>query len=150
MDRKEFADRMDRIDPESPTAVDELANLFEQDYQEAEKNLNDPAVVEDLRTSAEEDLRHFMEKYDDLLEKVNSELRKAGATEAQINWGLFGDVELPTVSYLRCSRLAKKLIHYSYQITYCIGELKMLSKYTDAVDRDEIARIHKEYRRRFG
>ena len=66
------------------------------------------------------------------------------------NWGLFGDVELPTVSYLRCNLMAKKLIRYSYQITYCLGELKMLSKYTDRVDIEELERIRKEYRRRFG
>ena len=46
--------------------------------------------------------------------------------------------------------MAKKLIRYSYQITYCLGELKMLSKYTDRVDIEELEIIRKEYRRRFG
>jgi len=90
-----------------------------------------------------------MQKYDGLLEKINNELRKAGATEAQINWGLFGDVELSTIPYIRCNAMARKLIRLSYQITYCLGELKMLSKYTE-VDVDELARIQREYRRRFG
>ena len=46
--------------------------------------------------------------------------------------------------------MAKRLIQHSYQITFCLGELKMLSKYTDSVDRDELERIRKDYGRRFG
>ena len=98
----------------------------------------------------EADLHDHMRRYDDLLDKINKELRKAGATEAQINWGLFGDVELPTLSYMRCNRMAKSLIQHSYQITYCLGELKMLSKYTDNVQHVELKRIRKDYGRRFG
>ena len=149
MTRKEFTERMAQIDPESEDAVDELASLFEEDYLTAGRDLNDPAVIEDILLGAKADLENFMEKYDDLLGKIHGELRKAGATEAQINWGLFGNIELPTVSYIRCNGLAKKMIRISYQITYCLGELKMLSKYTD-VDTDELARIQREYRRRFG
>lgn len=149
MTRKEFAERMAQIDPESEDAVDELASLFEEDYLTAGRDLNDPAVIEDILLDAKADLENFMGKYDDLLGKIHKELRKAGATEAQINWGLFGNIELSTVSYIRCNSLAKKMIRISYQITYCLGELKMLSRYTD-VDTDELARIQREYRRRFG
>lgn len=149
MTKREFANRMAQIDPESPNAPDELANLFEEDYLSAGKDLKDPETVGNLLTTAENDLRYFMQKYDGLLEKINNELRKAGATEAQINWGLFGDVELSTIPYIRCNAMARKLIRLSYQITYCLGELKMLSKYTE-VDVDELARIQREYRRRFG
>ena len=140
---------MAQIDPESEDAVDELASLFEEDYLTAGRELNDPAVIEDILLGAKTDLENFMKKYDDLMGKIHGELRKAGETEAQINWGLFGNIELPTVSYIRCNSLAKKMIRISYQITYCLGELKMLSKYTD-VDTDELARIQREYRRRFG
>ena len=84
---------MAQIDPESPNAPDELAVLFEEDYLTAGKDLNDPETVKNLQITAENDLRYLMQKYDSLLEKINHELRKAGATEAQINWGLFGDVE---------------------------------------------------------
>lgn len=140
---------MAQIDPESEDAVDELASLFEEDYLTAGRDLNDPAVIENILLDAKADLEDFMGKYDDLLGKIHKELRKAGATEAQINWGLFGNIELPTVSYIRCNSLAKKMIRISYQITYCLGELKMLSRYTD-VDTDELARIQREYRRRFG
>ena len=150
MTRKEFKNHMAQIDPESPTAVDDLADLFERDYQEEGRDLTDPDVIEDLKIAAETDLHHHMSRYDDLLNKINQELRKAGATEAQINWGLFGDVELPTFSYFRCNQMANRLIQHSYQITYCLGELKMLSKYTECLDRDELERIRKEYRRRFG
>ena len=149
MTRKEFANRMAQIDPESPNAPDELAVLFEEDYLTAGKDLNDPETVKNLQITAENDLRYLMQKYDSLLEKINHELRKAGATEAQINWGLFGDVELSTIPYIKCNALARKLIRLSYQITYCLGELKMLSKYTK-VDLDELARVQREYRRRFG
>ena len=149
MTRREFAERMAQIDPESEEAVDKLAALFEEDYLSSGKDLNDPAVIEEIHTAAKADLENFMEKYDELLERVNSELRKAGATEAQINWGLFGNVELPTLSYIRCNAMAKKMIHVSYQITYFLGELKMLSKYTD-VDMDALAGIQREYKRRFG
>ncbi len=149
MTRKEFTERMAQIDPESEDAVDELASLFEEDYLTAGRDLNDPAVIENILLDAKADLEDFMGKYDDLLGKIHKELRKAGATEAQINWGLFGNIELPTVSYIRCNSLAKKMIRISYQITYCLGELKMLSRYTD-VDTDELARIQREYRRRFG
>ena len=141
---------MEQIDPEASEAVDELALLFERDYQETGRDLNDPVMLDDLIESAEADMEHFMAKYDDLLSKINGELRKAGATEAQINWGLFGDVELPTASYLRCNLMAKKLIQCSYQITYCLGELKMLSRYTDNVQHDELEKIRKDYVRRFG
>ena len=150
MTRKEFANHMAQIDPEASTAVEELADLFERDYQEEGRDLTDPDLIEDLKSAAEADLHHHMDHYDDLLEKINQELRKAGATEAQINWGLFGDVELPTLSYLRCNRMAKSLIKHSYQITYCLGELKMLSKYTDSLVKDELKRIRKDYGRRFG
>ena len=129
MTRREFTERMAQIDPESEEAVDKLAALFEEDYLSSGKDLNG--------------------RYDELLEKIIGELRKAGATEAQINWGLFGNVELPTLSYIRCNAIAKKMIHVSYQITYCLGELKMLSKYTD-VDMDALSRIQREYKRRFG
>ena len=44
--------------------------------------------------------------------------------------------------------MANRLIQHIYQITYCLGELKMLSKYTDCVDKDELERIGTEYRRR--
>ena len=150
MTRKEFADLINQIDPESPTAMDDLAALFERDYQEAGRDLTDPDVTEELKTAAEAELQHHISRYDDLLEKINRELRKAGATEAQINWGLFGDVELPTLAYLHCSQMAKKLIRHSYQITYCLGELKLLSKYSADVDTEELERIRREYRRRFG
>ena len=140
---------MAQIDPESPNAPEKLADLFEEDYLTEGKNLTDPDTIENLLTTAEGDLRFFMQKYDDLLEKINEELRKAGATEAQINWGLFGNVELPTFSYVRCNHMARKMIRLNYQIVYCLGELKMLSKYTD-VDADELARIQREYGRRFG
>ena len=150
MTRKEFSDHMKKIDPESPTVMDDLAALLERDYQEEGRDLSDPVMIENLQIAAEEDLHYHMSRYDDLLEKINGELRKAGATEAQINWGLFGDVELPTVPYLLCNSMAKRLIRHSYQITYCLGELKMLSKYTDKVETAELDRIRKEYRRRFG
>ena len=91
---------MTQIDPESEGAVDQLAALFEEDYLSSGKDLNDPAVIEEIHTAAETDLEHFKGRYDELLEKINGELRKAGATEAQINWGLFGNVELPTLSYI--------------------------------------------------
>ena len=147
MTRTELKKRMAQIDPESPTAVDELAALFKQDYLEEGTDLESRAA--DIRARAEADLQHYMKGYDSLLEKIHAELRKAGATEAQINWDLFGDVELPTISYLRCNRMAKKLIWYSYQITYCLGELKMIGECTD-VDLRELESIRKEYRRRFG
>lgn len=150
MTRKEFASHMAHIDPEASTAVDELADLFERDYQEQGRDLADPDMIEDMKSATEADLHHHMRRYDDLLDKINNELRKAGATEAQINWGLFGDVELPTLSYMRCNRMAKSLIQHSYQITYCLGELKMLSRYTDNVQHDELEKIRKDYGRRFG
>ena len=149
MTRREFTERMAQIDPESEEAVDKLAALFEEDYLSSGKDLNGPAVIEEIHIAAKTDLEHFKGRYDELLEKINGELRKAGATEAQINWGLFGNVELPTLSYIRCNAIAKKMIHVSYQITYCLGELKMLSKYTD-VDMDALSRIQREYKRRFG
>lgn len=42
------------------------------------------------------------------------------------------------------------MIRNSFQIVYCLGELQMLSKYTDSVDMEEVRKIRKEYRRRFG
>lgn len=48
MTRKEFNERMAQIDPESEDAVDELASLFEEDYLTAGRDLNDPAVIEDI------------------------------------------------------------------------------------------------------
>ncbi len=149
MTRKEFGERIAEIDPESAEAVDELAALFEEDYRSAGKDLNDPAVIQEIHTAVQADLEHFMRKYDDLLEKINDELRKAGATEAQINWGLFGNVELPVISYFRSNSMAKKLIRISYQIIFCLGELKMLSRYTD-IDLNTLTCIQREYRRRFG
>ncbi len=149
MTKKEFTERMAQIDPYSDGAVDQLAALFEEDYLTAGRDLNDPAVAEQILAEAKADLALFMGKYDDLLEKIHGELRKAGATEAQINWGLFGNVELPTLSYIRCNSMAKKMIRIGCQITFCLGEIKMLSKYTE-IDLDELIRIQREYRRRFG
>ena len=62
MTRKEFGERMDQIDPESPTAVDDYAALFEQDYEESEWDLNDPAVLEDLLSAAQKELKDHMGK----------------------------------------------------------------------------------------
>ena len=150
MTEKEYAEQLAKIDPEQPDALDRLAALNEADYIESGENLNDPAIVAELYDSAMENMERYKEKYDKLLDKINGELRKAGATEAQINWGLFGDVELPTLAYLRCNAMAKKLIQYSCQIVYCLGELQLLSKYTDRVDMEKVRQIRKEYRRRFG
>jgi hypothetical protein len=150
MTRKEYAEKLAEIDPEQPDALDKLAALNEADYIERGENLNDPDVIDELYESTVADLERCKEKYDDLLGRINSELRKAGATEAQVNWGLFGDVELPTMAYLYCNVLARKLIRNSFQIIYCLGELQMLSKYTDRVDMEEVRKIRKEYRRRFG
>ena len=140
---------MAQIDPESPNAPEILADLFEEDYLTAGKDLRDPDTIADLLATVKGDLRLFMQKYDELLERINVELRRAGATDAQINWGLFGNVELPTFSYVHCNYMARKMIRLSYQIVYCLGELKMLSKYTE-VDAGELARIQREYGRRFG
>ena len=148
MTRKEFAGRIALIDPEAPDSIEKLASLFEEDYLTEGRDLNDTDLIKDLRESAEADLRYFMEKYDILLQKINRELRKAGATEAQINWGLFENIELPTVSYYRCNLMVRKLIRCSYQIQYCLGELKMLSKYTD-IDTRWLMKTAKEYGRHF-
>ena len=148
MTRKEFAGRIALIDPEAPDSIEKLASLFEEDYLTEGGDLNDTDLIKDLRESAEADLRYFMEKYDILLQKINRELRKAGATEAQINWGLFENIELLTVSYYRCNLMVRKLIRCSYQIRYCLGELKMLSKYTD-IDTRWLMKTAKEYGRHF-
>ena len=71
------------------------------------------------------------------------------ATDAQINWGLFGNVELPTVPYLLCNFRARKLIRLSYRILYCLAELNMIGKYTE-VDGEELERVRRDYGRRFG
>lgn len=42
------------------------------------------------------------------------------------------------------------MIRNSFQIVYCLGELQMLSTYTDRVDMEKVRKIRKEYRRRFG
>ena len=96
-----------------------------------------------------EDLEHNKACYDVRKEKIDAELRKAGATEAQINWGLFENIELPTFSYMRCNRWANQLIRYSYQIQYCLAELKMLGKYTE-IDEEELKAIRRDYCRRYG
>lgn len=86
MTRKEYAEKLAEIDPEQPDALDKLAALNEADYIERGENLNDPDVIDELYESTVADLERCKEKYDDLLDRINSELRKAGATEAQINW----------------------------------------------------------------
>ena len=149
MTKKEFIDRIDQIDPDDSEALDQLAELFEEDYLTAGENLNDPEVIEDLLLSAREDLEHNKACYDVRKEKIDAELRKAGATEAQINWGLFENIELPTFSYMRCNRWANQLIRYSYQIQYCLAELKMLGKYTE-IDEEELKAIRRDYNRRYG
>ena len=149
MTKKEFIDRIDQIDPDDSEALDQLAELFEEDYLTAGENLNDPEVIEDLLLSAREDLGHNKACYDVRKEKIDAELRKAGATEAQINWGLFENIELPTFSYMRCNRWANQLIRYSYQIQYCLAELKMLGKYTE-IDEEELKAIRRDYCRRYG
>lgn len=149
MTEKEYSKQLLKIDPERPDALDRVAELKERDHIESGKDLKDPAVIHDLYEAARKDLKLYMEINDDPLEKINSELRKAGATEAQIYWGLLGDVKLPTFAWLRYKRMAMKLIQYDCMIVYCLSELQMLSKYTDKVDLEEIQRIRKQYRRRF-
>ena len=149
MKRREFYQRLQQIDPEDARAMELLMDLFEEDYITAGKNLKDPALMEDLRSHAQADLENYKARYDALLEKINSALRRAGATDAQINWGLFANVELSTIPYLLCNFRAKKLIRISYQILYCLAELKMVGKYVD-VDEEELERIRRDYGRRFG
>ena len=149
MKRREFYQRLQAIDPEDSRAMEQLAELFEEDYVTAGENLTDPAVAEDIRARAQADMEYFMAKYNALLEKINFELRRAGATDAQINWGLFGNVELPTVPYLLCNFRARKLIRLSYRILYCLAELNMIGKYTE-VDGEKLERIRRDYGRRFG
>ena len=64
MTKKEFIDRIDQIDPDDSEALDQLAELFEEDYLTAGENLNDPEVIEDLLLSAREDLEHNKACYD--------------------------------------------------------------------------------------
>ena len=150
MTRLEFLKKMDQIDPDGPYAVDELAPVLEEYCLSSGDNLNDPETAANYYTDVKADLKSYMDRYDFLLEKLHKELRKAGATEAQINWDLFGNVELGRFAWLRCNRMAKALINLSYEIRYCLAELKMLSKYTDQVDLKEIARVQREYRNRYG
>ena len=149
MERKEFNHRLQQVDPDAPHALEELAALFEDDYLSEGRDLKDPAVSENLRARAREELGFHMSRYDAVLEKIKGELRKAGATEAQINWEYFGNVELPPIPYFLCNIRARKLIRISYQILFCLAELKMLGKYTD-VDEAELEQIRCGYGRRFG
>ena len=149
MERREFNKRLQQVDPDAPHALEELAALFEEDYLSEGRDLKDPAVSGELRARTMEDLEIHMARYDAVLEKLKVELRRAGATEAQINWELFGNVELPPIPYFLCNIRARKLIRISHQILFCLAELKMLGKYTD-VDEAELARIRCEYGRRFG
>ena len=149
MKRREFYQRMQQIDPEAPRALAQFADLFEEDYVTAGEDLKDPAVTDELRARAREDMEFYMARYDVLQEKINADLRRAGATDAQINWGLFGNVELPLVLYLLCNYRAKRLIGFSYRILYCLAELDMLGRYTD-VDTEELERIRRDYGRKFG
>ena len=112
MTRREFTERMAQIDPESEEAVDKLAALFEEDYLSSGKDLNDPAVIEEIHIAAKTDLEHFKGRYDELLEKINGELRKAGANveerQAEIivhgrPSGLEGGVEI-NARQLECLR----------------------------------------------
>ena len=149
MTKKEFIDRIEQIDPDDSDALDRMAELFEEDYMTAGENLNDPEVIEDLLARAREDLEHNKACYDIRKDRIDAELRKAGATEAQINWGLFENIELPTFSYIRCNWWARQLIKYSYQIQYCLAELKMLGKYTE-IDEEELKAVRRDYGRRYG
>lgn len=150
MTRLEFGRRMSEIDPDQPDAIDKLVPILEEYCIEAGDDLSDSDTAEDYYSHVIADLKILMDKYDRVLEKLHSELRKAGATEAQVNWGLFGNVELGRFACFRCNRLTKSLTNLSYEIKYCLAELKMLSKYTDQVDLKEIGRIQREYRNRYG
>ena len=85
MTKKEFIDRIEQIDPDDSEALDRLSELFEEDYLTAGENLNDPEVIENLLARAREDLEHNKACYDVRKDRMDAELRKAGATEAQIN-----------------------------------------------------------------
>ena len=85
MTKKEFIDRIEQIDPDDSEALDRLSELFEEDYLTAGENLNDPEVIENLLARAREDLEHNKACYDVRKDRIDAELRKAGATEAQIN-----------------------------------------------------------------
>lgn len=149
MKRKEFMERINQIDLETPESLDLLAELFEEDYLSSKKDLSDRQTVEELLSQAKSDLDSYEEKYDAIRLKIEKELRRAGATEAQINWGLYGNVELSTGAYFKCNFMAKKLIRYSYQILYCLAELKMLSKYID-IGIPDLKQIRQDYGRRYG
>ena len=71
MKRREFYQRLQDIDPEDRRAMEQLAELFEEDYVTAGEDLTDPAVAEDIRARAQADMEYFMAKYDALLEKIN-------------------------------------------------------------------------------
>ena len=45
------------------------------------------------------------------------------------------------------NRWARQLIRYSYQIQYCLAELKMLGKYTE-IDEEELKAVQRDYGRR--
>lgn len=150
MTRLEFGRRMSAIDPDQPDAIDKLVPILEEYCIESGDDLNDSDTAEDYYSGVMADLKNLMNRYDLVLEKLHGELRKAGATDAQVNWGLFGNVELGRLAWLRCNRLAKSLANISYEIKYCLAELKMLSKYTDQVDLKDIVRIQRDYRNRYG
>ena len=56
MKRREFYQRLQDIDPEDRRAMEQLAELFEEDYVTAGEDLTDPAVAEDIRARAQADM----------------------------------------------------------------------------------------------
>ena len=51
------------------------------------------------------------------------------------------------VVFLFSNRWVRQLIRYSYQIQYCLAELKMLGKYTE-IDEEELKAVQRDYGRR--
>ena len=62
MKRREFYQRLQAIDPEDRRAMEQLAELFEEDYVTAGENLTDPAVAEDIRARAQADMEYLDRK----------------------------------------------------------------------------------------
>ena len=127
--------------------------FFRRNWKQAEleaKNADftDTAALEEKYESLKAELLETTRVYDSLLEKLHDILRKNGATEAQLTWNIYSNVEMNLLTGRKYYKVAEELYRKTLSILYYLAFLQVLNQYRnpDTEELTELNHIRKHYK----
>ena len=140
--------KLDRVDKSSSRAVDEMADILQAELEAKNADFTDTAALEEKYESLKTDLLDATRAYDSLLEKLHDILRKNGATEAQLTWNIYSNVEMNLLTGRKYYKVAEELYRKTRSILYYLAFLQVLNQYRnpDTEELTELNHIRKHYK----